>query len=884
MSGTIVPNTDPAAIESGNSWNGLDTAGAPVIVTFSFPTSLPAYDATIAGFTPATIASFTAFTAAEQSQALAALGQWAAASGIVFVEVPPGEGDITFANVDFSTTTTTSQNGNFSTAAGIGFYPFGNWSYSTGNSSSGYGFTSDLSPAGAVFMNSDYIQNGTVDLGTLLHEIGHAIGMKHPDQVVYTADGVEHNQVLDPMENSATLTIMSETADAANEANPSLFALDKLAAADLYGPAGTGGVETTSATGVNSVSSWSWDATNQTLTQTAVSANETIHGTSVNDIIYGYDYGGSVATSGTISLFGLDGTNTLYAGSGTTNLYGGPDTNTLVGGAGNDSFYVYSNQTTVTDAYTTGNNALYATGVDATLPENVDTLQLFGNGLTGTGNDQDDSIFGDGVYSNTLIAGSGNDYIVGGSGGNTLVAGTGIDTMYGGTGANTFVFAPGDAPLNSTNGLDYIGDFKPGTDKLDFSAFAEAGHALSFVGTASLTGPGQVDEFTSGGSTYVEGDVTSAGRADFEIQMNGSLDLQATDFNFGSSPCYVAGTFIMADRCEIAVEELREGDLVATVSDGLQALELVIWIGHREVDVAAHPKPELVAPVCIRRDAFGEDLPHRDLLISPDHAVLVDGKLICARLLVNGMTITQEMGTRSVAYFHVELARHAILLAEGLPAESYLDTGNRAMFANAGLALMLHPDFSLTRRLAGMRESESCAPLATAVEDVRPVWQRLADRAEMLGYVAPSIATTEDPDLHVIAAGRELRPVAREGGRYVFVLPPGTEAIRLESRAGVPADLKPYLEDRRRLGVYVGRLVFRSGCDLTEVPVDHPGLVRGWHGVERAGQLLRRWTDGSADLKVPLAEDNGPVTLEVHAAGGMVYRLDQAPCRVRVAA
>ena len=50
MSGTVVvPNTDPAAIESGNSWNGLDTAGAPVIVTFSFPTSLPAYDERLAG-------------------------------------------------------------------------------------------------------------------------------------------------------------------------------------------------------------------------------------------------------------------------------------------------------------------------------------------------------------------------------------------------------------------------------------------------------------------------------------------------------------------------------------------------------------------------------------------------------------------------------------------------------------------------------------------------------------------------------------------------------------------------------------------------------------------------------------------------------------------
>ena len=171
MSGTVVvPNNDPAAIESGNSWNGLDTAGAPVIVTFSFATSLPAYDESVGGFTPATIASFTSFTTAEQAQALAALNQWAAASGIVFLEVPPGEGDITFANVSFSTTTTGSSNGDYQTAGGIGFYPFGDWSYSTGSASTGYGFTSDLSTAGDIYMNSDFINNGTVNLSTLLHE------------------------------------------------------------------------------------------------------------------------------------------------------------------------------------------------------------------------------------------------------------------------------------------------------------------------------------------------------------------------------------------------------------------------------------------------------------------------------------------------------------------------------------------------------------------------------------------------------------------------------------------------------------------------------------------------------------------------------------------
>jgi len=865
MSGTVVPNNDPAAIESGNSWNGLDTAGAPVIVTFSFPTSLPAYDETIGGFTPATIGSFTAFTAAEQAEALAALGQWAAASGIVFIEVPPGEGDITFANVSFSTTTTGSSNGDYQTAAGIGFYPFGDWSYSTGNSSSGYGFTSDLSPAGAVFMNSDYLNNGTVDLGTLLHEIGHAIGMKHPDQVVYTADGTEHNSVLDPMENSATLTIMSETGDAANDANPSLFALDKLAAADLYGPAGTGGVETTSVAGANSVSTWYWDAVTNTLTQTAVSANETIHGTSVNDIIYGYDYGGSVATSGTISLFGLDGTNTLYAGSGSTNLYGGPGANTLIGGAGNDSFYVYSDQTSVLDAYTTGSNTLYATGVNATLPENVDTLQLYGSGLTGTGNDQNDSIFGDGVYSNTLIAGTGNDYIVGGSGGNTLVAGTGIDTIYGGTGANTFMFAPGAAPVNNPNGTDYIGDFKPGTDKLDFSAFTRAGYDLTFIGTAPLTAPGQVDYSTSGGFTFVEGDVTSAGAADFEIQMAGSLNLQASDFSFGSA-CYASGTFILTDRGEIAVEHLAAGDHVTTMSGASRPIR---WIGYRRIDCSRHPDPRQVWPVRIGAGAFDESLPRRDLWLSPDHAVYMRGMLIPIKLLVNGSTIRQ-IQTNAVAYYHVELSRHDILLAEGLPAESYLDTGNRYMFENGGASLLLHP-YLENENDQVRRNMESCVPFVCDAERVEPLWHSLAARAGKLGFPPRVVAVTDDPMLCIRIGGRDFRPVHYAANRYQFVLPQSRHAARLVSCSAVPSDIRPWVDDVRKLGVAIRRIVVWCDAQCSEIALDDPRLVDGWWAIERDNATMWRWTDGNAAL--PIEGDR--LMVEIVVSGTVPYSITE---------
>ena len=78
-------------------------------------------------------------------------------------------------------------------------------------------------------------------------------------------------------------------------------------------------------------------------------------------------------------------------------------------------------------------------------------------------------------------------------------------------------------------------------------------------------------------------------------------------------------------------------------------------------------------------------MPHRDLVVSVDHGMFVDGVLVQAELLVNGSTIVRERQA-AVIFWHVELDRHAILLAEGAPAESYLDTGNRRQFGNCGMA------------------------------------------------------------------------------------------------------------------------------------------------------------------------------------------------------
>ncbi|MCJ2080523.1 Hint domain-containing protein, partial [Methylobacterium sp. J-090] len=159
--------------------------------------------------------------------------------------------------------------------------------------------------------------------------------------------------------------------------------------------------------------------------------------------------------------------------------------------------------------------------------------------------------------------------------------------------------------------------------------------------------------------------------------------------------CFVAGTRILTARGEVAVEDLRVGDSAITASGRRRT---VTWTGHRHLGTE-RPMPADQAPVRIRAGAFGHGLPTRDLLLSPGHPVLVgadadgqDGVLVPVMYLVNGTTIART-GAKRVTYWHVELDAHDILLAEGLPAESFLDIGCRPFFAEASDHALHNPDF-----------------------------------------------------------------------------------------------------------------------------------------------------------------------------------------------
>jgi hypothetical protein len=450
-----------------------------------------------------------------------------------------------------------------------------------------------------------------------------------------------------------------------------------------------------------------------------------------------------------------------------------------------------------------------------------------------------------------------------------------------GTG-NTFTFlgSVGDLALGSAATFSgtiaglYVGADTTPTNFIDILAVpgvtvSSGGHGSGSSGSVTLS-DGAVLTLSgignAGGSWWVNAVTDAAGTG--------------TDI-FLSVVCFAAGTQILTTAGDRTVESLVPGDTVITLVGADLVARPVKWIGRRRIDLTAHPRPEIAAPVRIQRGAFADGVPHTDLLVSPDHAIFVDGKLISARQLINGSTIRAEQGWTAVEYFHVELEAHAILVANGLPAESYLDTGNRGFFANGDAPLRLHPDLTDASENP-TRTAASCAPFVYDEAGVLPVWQRLAARAAAIGQPAQTVATTDDPDLVLIAGGRTLLPTHETDGRYVFLVPNDATDIRLVSRAGAPADVRPWLDDRRWLGVHVARIVLRAADALHDIPLDHPALDQGWWDLERIGAAMHRWTNGDAALTLP--EFSGPAMLEVRLGGRMAYRVAAEPQARRRAA
>jgi hypothetical protein len=145
---------------------------------------------------------------------------------------------------------------------------------------------------------------------------------------------------------------------------------------------------------------------------------------------------------------------------------------------------------------------------------------------------------------------------------------------------------------------------------------------------------------------------------------------------------------------EVSIENLEIGDRVITVRGESVAIR---WIGRHCYKRSSESGPwsSQVTPIRISRHALGHTVPRTDLYLSPGHRLYVDGMLVSAQDLVNGLSIVPALpdGRERIEYFHIVLDTHEVILAAGAPAETFLldATGAHEGFANFAEFAHLYP-------------------------------------------------------------------------------------------------------------------------------------------------------------------------------------------------
>ena len=295
--------------------------------------------------------------------------------------------------------------------------------------------------------------------------------------------------------------------------------------------------------------------------------------------------------------------------------------------------------------------------------------------------------------------------------------------------------------------------------------------------------------------------------------------------------CYVRGTRIMTAMGPVAIEDLKPGDLLVTRFGPLRRLK---FLGRQSFGGAF--LRQRGAPVRIAAGALGPDQPSHDLFVSPDHSMLIDDRLVQVKLLINGVSITQTATTAMVDYFHLDFGVHDCVIAEGAWSESYAEMGNRTKFHNVAEFEAAYPDHQ-----PGVQ--------AMCLPQVRGDGAELPDiRAATMARL-PAEACSNQADLHVLADDRRIDAGTTGDDGMVFDIPPGTQTLRLISRATSPS-LMGWNADTRLLGVNLLALTGRVGRQTRRLHLDDPAFSVGCYQAERAGDQVTRWTNGSADIPV----------------------------------
>lgn len=417
-------------------------------------------------------------------------------------------------------------------------------------------------------------------------------------------------------------------------------------------------------------------------------SNDTIFGFGGNDSIY--------AGAGNDLVYGGDGADVIEGGAGTDTLYGGigddtitssadqvvaGDGNDLVvdlGGssvvldAGNDTVHVYdiaAGGSTLSGGSGTdvlGYDGSSAAAINVTFTgtaqgsytvsgwSSADSFNSFEHIKTGDGNDvvnasadaggvQVDAMGGD----DSLVGGSGQDMLLGGAGNDSIDGGAGADQLSGGDGRDLLHSGTGDSVDGGEGGDDY--------DVLDLSNY---GFAATNILYDPLNAENGTVEFLDGSGAVI-----------------GSMVFSNIEKIVA---CFTPGTLVLTNAGEVPVENLVEGDLVLTRDSGFQSVR---WAGRRDLsaaDLAAEPR---FNPVRIARGALGGGLPERDMLVSPQHRMLLTGPrtellfgehevLVAATHLV-GLPGIKRTTPRGISYIHILFDQHEVVRADGAWTESF---------------------------------------------------------------------------------------------------------------------------------------------------------------------------------------------------------------------
>jgi len=399
----------------------------------------------------------------------------------------------------------------------------------------------------------------------------------------------------------------------------------------------------------------------------------------------------------------------------------------------------------------------------------------------------------------------------------------------------TFNFSGGDNTLNVANGQTFTGvirGFSQG-DKLD----------LNVNGTTSYDKTTGLLTIKSGSTTYTY-DVGKGYTGAFS-------DNSGTVTYAGTTPCYLPGSMIRTPEGGKAVETLEIGDelVVWDPTTASEKVEAIVWVGTRKVVAQPHLADDLSNyPVRILKDALSDGVPYKDMLITAEHCLFFEGKFVPARMLVNRRSIFYDHDLTVFDVYHVETARHSVLIADGVLSESFLNTENHKTFHQSSKVASLRPERAMTWA------EDAAVPLGVNREFVEPLSRRIEARASAAGITQRDAAPelTEDADLHLVTdTGMSIRPAREHNGRVMFMIPTGVQSVRIASNASRPSDvIGPFVDDRRYFGVAVGEImIFASGHTHTITTHLTDKELDGWNTLEWEDT---RWTSGNGLL--PLSE------------------------------